>query len=185
MRLHLPRPLTSRPRLCGCGLFILFAFAYMASPYVALIRLQVALERGDVVALERGVDWKTVRDGLKQDISDGVIGPLQTQLASNTLPPFGSSFISGIMETAVDREVTPQKLVTVMAQLRPHDVDTNPFKCFDWAFFESPTVFTVTVHNDDADEGHLRLRLELRDGHWVLVRAWVPQDLIERTSNRT
>lgn len=185
MRSHLPRLLTSRPRLFGGGFFVLLALAYMASPYVALMQLQAALERGDVVALERGVDWKTVRDGLKQDISDGVIGPMQTQLASNTLPPFGSSFISGIMETSVDREVTPQNLVAVMAQLQPADADANPFKRFDWAFFESPTVFTVTVHNDDADEGHLRLRLELRDGRWMLVRAWVPQDIIERTSNRT
>lgn len=185
MRQRYPRLLVSRPRFFGAGFFLLFATAYMVSPYVALWRLEAALERGDVVALERGVDWKTVRDGLKQDIADGVIGPLQTQLASNTLPPFGSSFISGIMETAVDREVTPQNLVSVMAQMRPGEVDANPFSCFDWAFFESPTVFTVTVHNNDADEGHLRLRLEMRGGKWVLVRAWVPQDIIERTSNRT
>lgn len=185
MRSRLPRLLLVRPKLCGGGFFLLFALAYMASPYVALMRLEAALERGDVPALERGVDWKTVRDGLKQDIAEGVIGPMQTQLASNTLPAFGSSFISGIMETAVDREVTPQKLVTVMAQMQPAETSTNPLKCFDWAFFESPTVFTVTVHNEDADEGHLRLRMEMRGGRWVLVRAWVPQDLIERTSNRT
>jgi hypothetical protein len=177
--------LLPRPRFCGAGFFLLLTVAYMASPYIALMRLESAMEHGDVAELERDVDWKQVRDGLKQDISEGVIGPIQTQLASNTLPPFGSSFISGIMETSVDREVTPQKLVTVMAQMRPGEVDANPFKCFDWAFFESPTAFTVTVHNDEEEEGHLRLRLELRGGRWLLVRAWVPQDIIERASNRT
>jgi hypothetical protein len=185
MRSHFSRLCFSRPRFFGAGFFLLLTLAYVASPYIALMRLEAAMERGDVAMLERGVDWKLVRDGLKQDISDGVIGPMQTQLASNTLPPFGSSFISGIMETSVDREVTPQKLVTVMAQMRPNEVDSNPFKCFDWAFFESLTSFSVTVHNDEAEEGHLRLRLELRGGQWVLVRAWVPQDIIERASNRT
>ncbi len=175
----------SKPRIglpCFC---VLLALAYMVSPYVALYQLEMDLERGDTAALERGVDWKTVRDGLKQDIADGVIGPMQAQLASNTLPPFGSSFISGIMETSVDREVTPQNLVAVMRQMRAPGSDPNPFNCFDWAFFESPAAFTVTVHNEDGDEGHLRLRLEMHGGKWVVMRAWVPQDLIERTSNRT
>lgn len=185
MRSRLTGLMRSRPKFCCGGFFLMFALAYILSPYVALMRLEAALERGDVAALERGVDWKTLRDGLKQDIADGVIGPMQAQLASNTLPQFGSSFISGIMETAVDREVTPQKLVTIMAQMRPGEIEANPIKSFDWAFFESPTVFTVTVHNDDPDEGHLRLRMEMRSGRWMLVRAWVPQDIIERTSNRT
>lgn len=179
------RPSFFRPRVSIPCVFMLFVLAYMASPYVALYQLEAALERGDTLTLERAVDWKTVRDGLKQDIADGVIGPLQTQLASNMLPPFGSSFISGIMETSVDREVTPQNMVSVMRQMRAPEIEANPFKCFDWAFFESPMIFTVIVHNDDAEEGHLRLRMELRGGKWVLMRAWVPQDLIERTSNRT
>lgn len=179
------RPSFLKPRISGPCCFLLLFVAYMASPYVALFQLEAALERGDTLALERGVDWKMVRDGLKQDIAEGVIGPMQAQLASNTLPPFGSSFISGIMETSVDREVTPQNMVAVMRQLRGQEVESNPFKCFDWAFFESPMAFTVTVHNEDGDEGHLRLRMEMRGGKWILVRAWVPQDLIDRTSNRT
>ena len=174
-----------RIRHVGSCFFVLFALAYMVSPYVALWRLEAALVRGDTLALERGVDWKLVRDGLKEDISDGIIGPIQAQLASNSLPPFGASFVSGIAETAVEREVTPQNLVAVMRQMRPGEVNANPFACFDWAFFEGPTVFTVTVRNEDPEEGHLRLRMELRGGKWMLVRAWVPQDLIERSANRT
>ncbi len=174
-----------RTRHVGSCFFVLFTLAYMVSPYVALWQLEAALQRGDTLALERGVDWKMVRDGLKEDISDGIIGPMQAQLASNALPPFGASFVSGIAETAVEREVTPQNLVAVMRQMRPGEVNANPFACFDWAFFESPRVFTITVRNADPDEGHLRLRMELRGGKWMLVRAWVPQDLIERSANRT
>lgn len=174
-----------KPRISVPCFFTLMALGYMASPYMALYQLEAAVERGDTQTLERGVDWKTVRDGLKQDIADGVIGPMQAQLASNTLPPFGSSFISGIMETSVDREVTPQNLVAVMRQMRAPGTASNPFSCFDWAFFENPVAFTVTVRNEEGDEGHLRLRMEMHGGKWIIVRAWVPQDLIERTSNRT
>lgn len=178
-----------RAKLSVCTSLFLVMLAYALSPYIALWRLEAAVERGDTVALERGIDWRSVRDGLKQDIADGIIGPAQTQtqLTANALPPFGASFITGIADTAIDRDVTPQNLIAVMRQMRPAEKSRNPFSCFAWAFFESPTAFTVTVRNEDdeGDESHLRLRMELHHGRWMLMRAWVPQDLVERASQRT
>ena len=172
--------------------FTLLALAYLASPYVALWQLESALDRGDTQALERGVDWASVREGLKQDIADGIIGPVQQQITTNTLPPFGASFITGIADTAVEREVTPQNLVAVMRQMRaPHppgmDSASNAHAEFRWAFFESPTSFGITLRtpDQDADDLPLRLRLELRRGRWTLVRAWIPQDMVERSAQRT
>ncbi len=176
-----------RSKLSIGSAFLLLTLAYLASPYVALWRLEAALETGDTLTLEQGVDWKSVREGLKQDIADGVIGPVQAQLAANTLPPFGSSFITGIADTAVDREVTPKNLVAVMRQMRPSESAGSPLDCFAWAFFDGLTTFTVTVKNADeeSEDGHLRLLLKLQHGRWTLMRAWVPQEIVERAAQRT
>jgi hypothetical protein len=164
--------------------FVILALIYAASPYVALWRLERALDHGDTQALERGVDWPSVRAGLKQDIAEGIIGPVPTNLAATTLPPFGASFIAGIADTAVDHDVTPQNLVAVMRQMR-QEPEPYLLSRFSWAFFESPTLFGVTVRTSDDEDGHLRLRLALRGGRWTLIRAWIPQDIIERASQRT
>ncbi len=177
---------TVRSRVFLALLLVGFAVLYGASPYMALWQLERAMDRGDAAALEGRVDWRLVREGLKQDIADGVIGPAQTQLTANTLPPFGTSFMLGLADNAIEREVTPQNLIAVMRQMRPAVAPANPFSCFDWAFFDGPASFSIVVHSDDDDSsGHLRLRLELRGGVWRVVRAWIPQDIVERAAQRT
>jgi len=175
-------------RARGSALIVicLMVAGYVASPFIALWRLEAALDRGDTQALERRVDWRAVRDGVKQDITDGVIGPVQAQLAANTLPPFGASFVAGIADTAVEREVTPQNLVAVMRQMRPAQPPLNPFACFDWAFFDGLTRFSIVVHiAGDEEDSHMRLRMELRAGTWTIIRAWIPQEIVERAAQRT
>ncbi len=158
---------------------------YMASPYVALCRLAASLDRGDRFAVERDVDWAAVKAGLKQDIADGIIGPTSGALASNALPPFGASFASGLAETAVEHEVTPQNIIAVMRQMQGGEAMPNPLTMLEHAFFETPTSFLVSIRNTDEDDGHLRLRMVLQEGHWRVVRAWIPQSLIERAAQRT
>ena len=166
---------------------LLLLMIYAISPYVALWRLKSAIDSGDVSSLEAAIDWRSVRDGIKQDIADGIIGPVDSDLSANTLPAFGASFMAGIAGSSVDHDFTPQNIVTVMRQLQSSETSINPFACFDWAFFESPTRFNVTINlpDSDPDEGHLRLRMELHRGWWMLKRAWIPQDLMERASQRT
>jgi hypothetical protein len=168
------------------SLVLMAVVLYGASPFLAMWQLERAMDRGDAVSLEKRVDWRSVRDGLKQDIADGIIGPVQTQLTANALPPFGASFMMGLADTAIEREVTPQNLIAVMRQMRPATAPANPFASFDWAFFDGPFSFSVIVHSDgDEEDGHLRIRLELRGGVWTVVRAWIPQDIVERAAQRT
>ena len=157
---------------------------YVASPCVALWHMAGAMDRGDVATLEHCVDWTALRSGLKQDIADGLIGPVSTQLASNTLPPFGASFISGIADSIIEHEVTASHLVEMMHQSATDEPMPNPLGLIDHAYFKSPTMFEVTLRDED-DDTHMRVRLELRRWHWQVTRIWVPQDLIERVSQRT
>jgi hypothetical protein len=166
-----------------CSLAI-FAMGYVVSPCVALWRVADALQTGDVATLEQSVDWAALRNGMKQDMADGIIGPVSTQFSANSLPPFGASFITGIAGNIIDREMTASNLVAMVHQDHGDDAMANPINMIEHAFFKSPTVFQVVLRDQD-DEGHLRLQLELQGTHWRVTRAWIPQDLIERVAQRT
>ena len=99
---------------------LLFAACYAGGPFLTLWRISRALDSGNLATLQSLVDWTAVRQGLKDDIAEGVIGmPQRTLLASNTLPPFGASFISGIAGTEIDRAVTPEGLLQAARLLDP------------------------------------------------------------------
>ncbi len=165
------------------GLAVIAA-GYAASPCVALIRMSHALDRGDVTALENCVDWSSLRAGLKEDIAEGIIGPVNTQLASNSLPQFGASFVAGIAGSMVDHDVTAPNVAALAHQGAANDARGNPLTMIEHAYFETPTVFVVVLH-DPEDDDHLRLRLEMQGGTWRVTRAWIPQDLVERVAQRT
>jgi hypothetical protein len=171
------------------------AALYAATPYVAIWSLARALQRGDERALEATIDWNAVRAGLKSDIADGIVGDLggnvamaTPAMASNALPPFGASFMSGIAGSVVDREVTPQHLAMMVRQLAPLSRDLSmPLRNVRYAFFEGPASFVVSFMclGEDADDAPLRLRLQFRGGRWMVTRAWVPQDVIDIANQRT
>ncbi len=162
----------------------MFIAGYVVSPCVALWGIAGALQHGDVAALERSVDWAALRNGMKQDIADGIIGPVSTQMSPSALPPFGTSFINGIAGSIIDHEMTAANLVALAHQDRGDDAMPNPFDLIEHAYFQSASVFEVVLRNAD-DDSHLRLQLELQGMHWRVTRAWIPQDMIERVAQRT
>lgn len=176
--------------------FILLALAYVAAPYVVVWRLSSAMEHGDAVALRQLVDWGSVRAGLKEDIAEGLVGPgsvnqnasVQT-IGVDTLPPFGASFAAGIAGSVVDHDVTPEHLVATLHQLQPAETNAGPMPPVGvrQAFFDGPTSFVLEVRcpGQFADDAPLRLRLAISDGVWKVVRAWIPQDLIDEANSRT
>ena len=183
------------PCLLALSALVLFAGCYVGGPFITLWRLTRALDSGDVAVLDSLIDWTKVRQGLKDDIAEGVIGMTrETLVASNTLPPFGASFISGIAGTEVDQTVTPQGLLQVTRQLDsppPGPRTEPPFPSLlpeiVAASFSTPTQFDLRVRApcQDADEEPLHVRLAFRAGLWHVVRIWVPQDLMDRATSRT
>jgi hypothetical protein len=164
--------------------------AYAVSPFVALWRISHAIDVGDTATLHAMIDWPAVRQGLKDDITDGIIGmPRETLIASNSLPRFGASFISGIAASAIERAVSPQALVGAARLLAPVE---SPGGGSSWpsivdAGFASPISFDMNVRApcQEADEAPLHIRLAFRGGVWTVIRVWIPQDLMDRAGTRT
>ncbi|HVZ10261.1 DUF2939 domain-containing protein [Rhodopila sp.] len=171
--------------------------AYAAYPYVTLYRLGTAMQTADAATLERLVDWHAVREGIKEDVCDYVVdtGPAQPQ---GSLPTFGSGFIRGIASNAIDRQVTPQAIVAASTAAPSKDARGDSRQepraetpasamarvSVDWAFFESPTVFTVDLRAQGVREP-VRMELDLREGIWQVRRVWLPVEMLKGPPSRT
>lgn len=169
------------------------AVAYMAYPYVALYRLQAALRSGDPASLAAMVDWDQVRDGLKEEVADQLIDPPApvrgtAQLASDELPPFGSSFMKGIAAKAVDDAITPETVARMIHPASAQESAANPLQAIatahtrvEWAFFDNPTTFTLLLRTPGMArvEAPVKLRMELVGADWKITRLWLPPKMLQ------
>lgn len=149
--------------------------SYAAYPCMTLYQLNSAVRSGDCNAVSRLVDWEKVREGVQEDIADEVtdVQDPQAVKAGTQLAPFGFSFMKGIAQHAVAREVTPENVVGV---LREHQGHASSL-ALRMAYFESPTTFMVRLGNEQSKE--VRLRLELEDGNWRVTRVWLPLRMLK------
>ena len=160
------------------AMFAAAGVAYFGYPYVTLYRLEMAVRQADAATLGSLVDWYAVREGLKEDICDMVLDEPADARPANELPPFGAGFVRGVTANAVEQNFTPETLVSMTRQAddAPHS-DAH----VEWAFFESPTRFSVNVRADGADTP-IRVMLELRGVHWRVRRVWLPNAILEMAS---
>ncbi|MEA2736714.1 MAG: hypothetical protein QOH05_21 [Acetobacteraceae bacterium] len=157
------------------------AVVYVAYPYATLYRLGLAIRGADAATLESLVDWPAVREGIKEDVCD--LGDDPAPKTGAELPPFGASFIRGITSSSIDKTVTPQALLaaaTIPANQPPRpprgaDVHVN------WAFFDSPTTFMVSLQPPGQAEP-IKLEMDLKDGQWRVQRVWLPAELLSSGS---
>jgi hypothetical protein len=167
-------------------LFLSVGVAYIAYPYITLYRLGVAIRGADAATLETLVDWPSVREGIKQDICDLVVDDGDPQRPTK-LPPFGASFVRGIAANTIDQKVTPQAIVAATVALAPtKQAAARPAADVhvDWAFFGSPTLFTVSLRAQGLTDP-IRLDMELRHGKWQIRRVWLPPELLTNAPART
>jgi hypothetical protein len=159
--------------------------AYIAYPYVTLYRLGSAIQGADAATLESLVDWPAVREGIKEDVCDlgtDVPGPTQT---AGQLPPFGASFVRGITSSSIDKAITPQALLAAATSTLPANPPPQQQRGADvhvnWAFFDSPTSFLVSLQARGQSEP-IKLELDLRNGEWQVMRVWLPAELLSSGS---
>ncbi len=161
------------------GLFILLA-AYIAYPYVTLHWLDQALLTDDTQALERLVDFPSVRQTLKADVKLALIDKAQTEAGKGKiLGIFGAALTVLLVPTVVDSAV--EEMVTPEAILDNEEVvkrrrDKKSFIDFvTYAFFESPTEFRVDLKDPDKPNSPtLTALMKLTGGRWRVVSVKLP-----------
>src|ERR1700722_20366755 len=157
-----------RARFPITAMFLSVAIAYVAYPYITLYRLGEAIRGADTATLEMLVDWPSVREGIKEDICDLVVDDSAPQRGAK-LPPFGASFMRGIASSTIDQKVTPQAIAAAsIAPLSSKPASAKPAGdvYVEWAFFESPTAFSVSLRQSSLSDP-IRLQMELHHGEWT------------------
>ncbi len=163
--------------------FLTIGLAYVAYPYVTLYRLGSAMQTADASSLEKLVDWPAVREGIKEDICDLVVDDSDARTGAK-LPAFGASFIRGIASSTIDRQVTPQGIVSASLGAPHREQAPTGQVRVNWAFFESPTVFNVDVNAAGLSEP-IRMEMDLRGGEWRVRRVWLPVAMLSGSPDRT
>jgi hypothetical protein len=176
--------------------FAVLVGAYGAWPYVSLYQIDQDVRRHDIRALTADFDWSQLREGMKEDIADGITGvPGQAEAVSasaagsdDDLPPFGSGFVNNMAGNMVDQNVTPRHLAETISTLEAAGAShVNVSR----AFFTSPTSFVVALSMGSGGDHPpaLRLRMNLvRDGlgmEWKVTRAWVPPQMLAASEAHT
>ena len=157
---------------------------YASYPYVTLYRLGAAIHSGDAATLQSLVDWPAVREGIKEDICDNVADDPASSVDGGKLPAFGASFVRGIAANAVDAQVTPKGLVDLTQHHATGSVPRGAAVHVNWAFFQDPTNFIVSLDAPGQSEP-IKLLMNLSDAGWQVTRIWLPPSLLEQGNART
>jgi hypothetical protein len=177
--------MTNRPLIAAS----LAVALYGAWPYATLLKLRQDLQRHDVQALQGDIDWSQVRAGLKAQIRDSLEGrpaPTAVSATRDDLPPFGAGFAANIAGSAVDHEVTPQRMADAFGALTPvAGAATQPR--LEAAWFSGLTTFVVKLRtaSEAPTDAPVRLKLALvRHGWrlgWEVTHVWMPPTLLEQS----
>ena len=170
-----------RGRVIALFAVLAIGMGYLSYPFWTLYSIKSALRLGDKNQLVALIDWYSVREGIKEDICDLVMDEPVSATPPGQLPPFGTGFVKGVAGSAVDKSVTADALVD-MAKQEPADADPRmqPTTHVSWAFFSSPTTFTVKVRAADFPKP-VHVELGLTAHGWRVVRVRLPAELLEQT----
>lgn len=170
-------------------LAVLAVIGYVAAgPYLAIRAIGQAIERQDTAALERHVDFPTLRANLKAQLADSLVRQAGPGLQSNPLGMFALQAAGSLAGAGVDAMVTP---LGIGALLQGRNVwkratgdtvgdDTyaapkpdRPLARYQGRF-DSTSRFSATVHTES---GTTVVFVLSRDGlRWKLINIVLPLD---------
>jgi hypothetical protein len=151
---------TKRKSRVGCGLFVIVLlglfgfFGYVATgPYRTLSTLRNALSQGDATLLAQCVDFPTLRQNLKTQLSARANGGVNAVVPSGILAQIAGGIAGSVIDATVDTFVTPTGLSrllaggSLVANQAPSVGGQAPQNHLENAHgsFESSSIFVVTV----------------------------------------
>jgi hypothetical protein len=161
-------------------------FCYMAFPYYALYSLGNTLKTCDKYRLDKAIDFKSVRNSLKEQLSASIMEDLikEDKLSENPFAALGLVLAPKLTDSIIDTYVTPSGLATLMKtrgggrlrvdahkiELTDDNDDFLDFGQVKYAFFSNPTTFLV-------EYGDIKLIFKLKDWWWKVSDILLPEDV--------
>lgn len=153
---------------------------FVASPYLAVHRLQADLQSGDQIRLEDDVDFPAVRENIKDQLNAVMTKKLSDNAGDLQNNPFASLaglFASKLVDAMVDSFVTPAGLSKLMEGVTDPNKASQPGrKPLDKAAlgFDGLSRFKMDIQGDDGK--HIDMYLYRSGLSWRLSRIVLPLD---------
>jgi len=161
-------------------LFLILLGVYIAYPYWTLLRVEQALLTDNAERLEKFVDFPAIRAGMKKQVEGGLIEksqklgekrPLLGDIGEALTRALGPSVVGG----TVDSLVTPETILNNPTVVEHREKDEGFRDFLTYAFFASPTRFTVDVKDPKrADAPTVTGTLTLNGIRWRLTHIELP-----------
>ena len=172
--------------LAACVVVILlFVAAYLASPFWAARQFKEAALSADVDHLDAAVDFPSVRESLKSQLTVAVTTKMNNDPAmrSNPFAGLGTVMIPALVGKMVDGFVTPDGISAMVKQgkveKRGGEVKSNPNIRYSYDY-RSLDRFSVTVKVPDAKEDQAPKFIFERRGlfSWKVIRLEIPEKML-------
>lgn len=164
---------------------LLFAGAYVGSPFLAVDRFKTAAMSGDRDRLDAAVDFPAVREGLKSQASAALLRSARDdpRTKDNPLAGFGMMLASAVVEKMVDAFITPDGLAALVEGQVPSEKpkgsrSEDPKIDYDYEYVTTDR-FRVRLSNRETQEEGPSFVFERRGLFtWKLVRLDLPESLL-------
>lgn len=160
---------------------VLFGAVYIGSPFWAARQFREAAISGDVDDLEDAVDFPSVRESLKSQVTIGMTERFQNdpEMRSNPFSGLAAMMIPTVVEKAVNAFVTPDGLSAIVkrGKLEKGEANVRPDPKVTYGYdYRSLDRFAVTARGPDvAVEDVVKFVFERRGlFSWKLIRLEIP-----------
>ncbi|HEX8280147.1 MAG TPA: DUF2939 domain-containing protein [Chthoniobacterales bacterium] len=166
---------------------VLLLLIYLASPYVAFWRFTKVLRAKDHARLEAAVDFRSVRESLKQQLRAKLPKPQAApEPEQNQFAGMVERLAPALIDQLVDAFITPQGLTalladpevakeakakdpSVMTRVSKAAADELGWTDVRYAFFTGPRDFMIDVNGT-------KLRYRFSNFRWILKQLELPLD---------
>lgn len=132
---------------------VLVLAGYVASPYLAMYRINQAIQQRDPVALEYYADWPALREHFRSDLNGLFVRTTVGQSGPDSAVGAARGAMLGpvIIDRLVDAWVTPDGVIQSMQQTGSPYQQKNLRDFVSHAFFEGPTTFRIELRNPESE----------------------------------
>ncbi|TAL01012.1 MAG: DUF2939 domain-containing protein [Rhodospirillaceae bacterium] len=167
----------NRGLLVAVALCTFLSAAYWYSPRYSLKQLQTSLATSDVIGLERYIDWPSVRDGLRTDLTAAFLEKTSARSDNNLSSAFAAALGPAVVTYVVDTFTSPQALIKLAEKQKAETAGPDSLTVAS-AEFTALDEFTI-VFGKPVDQQTIRAVMQ-RDGfHWKITRISLPTNLLK------
>ena len=148
------------------GLIFLIIIAYLVWPYVHIYKLHSAVEGDDKVALEELVDFEAVNRVYKENLEwkrNNLIGTQGNNMLPEAVRNMAKAGIGvlGNLDAKIDADEMLKRL---------HQAEGPIWQQLTFAFFESPTCFTIRI--GQLGRNPIHVQMSLQDWFWQVTAIY-------------